>query len=117
MGGKKGGEMVLINLTPHDLVLYDEAGETEIARILQAGEVARVKTQATQVGELEVDGHSVSVVETSYGEIENLPEPHDGTTYVVSIIVAQAVRGLMTWSSRTLGPAPSSATKLGTSLE
>jgi hypothetical protein len=40
----------LINLTPHVLVVYDEDGETEIARISPAGEVARVETRATKMG-------------------------------------------------------------------
>ena len=86
--------MRLVNLTPHDLDVYDEAGEKKISTLPRSGEVARVLTQATKVGELEVsNGHPVPVVETSYGETENLPECQDGTTYIVSIVVAQAVRG------------------------
>ena len=82
------------NLTPHDLVVYDEAGEKEIARLPRTGEVARVNTEATQIGEISIDGHSVPVVETTFGDVVNLPEPYDGVMYVISIIVLQAVRGL-----------------------
>jgi len=84
----------IVNLTPHELVLMDETGENEIAHIPVAGEAARVGTRATKIGQVEIDGHDVPVVETTFGETENLPEPLDDTTYVVSIIVLQAVRGV-----------------------
>lgn len=84
----------MVNLTPHELVLMDESGENEVARIPVAGEAARVETRATQTGTVEIDGVSVPIVSTEFGEVKNLPDPQDGTTYVVSIIVVQAVRGL-----------------------
>ena len=86
--------MSLVNLTPHVLVVYDEDGEKELARIPVAGEAARVETRATKIGEVEIDGVSIPVVSTEFGEVKNLPDPKDGVTYVTSIIVAQAIRGL-----------------------
>ena len=83
----------LINITPHVLVIYGEDRETEVARIPVAGEAARVETRATQTGMVEIDGVSIPVVSTEFGEVKNLPEPKDGVTYVTSIIVVQAVRG------------------------
>ena len=84
----------IVNLTPHDLVVYDEMGEEEITRLPRAGEMARVETQAKEVGEFSINGHSVPLVETSFGDVVNLPEEKDGTIYVVSILVVQAVRDL-----------------------
>jgi hypothetical protein len=40
-----------------------------------------------------INGHQVTIVRTEFGEVKNLPEPQVGTICVVSIIVAQAVRG------------------------
>ena len=84
---------IMVNLTPHDLVVYDEMGEEEIASLPRAGEMARVETQAKEVGEFSLNGHNVPLVETSFGDVVNLPEEKDGTIYVVSVIVVQAVRG------------------------
>ena len=84
--------MNIINLTPHELTLIGEA-EKIIGRIAPTGQVARVKTLATEVGQVVVDGHTVPIVATTYGEVENLPEPQEDTTYVVSILVVQALGG------------------------
>jgi len=86
------GKVEVINLTPHDLILFDEQGEEEIARIEKSGRVARVETQATVIEEVEIDGHTVPIVKTSYGKIADLPESREGTMYVVSIVALQAVR-------------------------
>lgn len=83
----------LVNLTPHEIVLMDDSGEKEIARIPVAGEAARVETRATQTGTVEINGVSIPIVSTQFGEVKNLPEPEDGVIYITSILVAQALRG------------------------
>lgn len=83
---------MLINLTPHVLTLYDESGQKEFSRIAPAGQVARVKTTATIVGKVSIDGIEVPVVETNYGAIENLPDSKLDTIYIVSILVIAALR-------------------------
>lgn len=79
----------IVNLTPHEVVLFDQEGKNEIARYPASGVVARVSTTEKVVGELE----GVPLVNTEYGEVTGLPsEPEPGTYYVVSILVAQAVQ-------------------------
>ena len=84
--------MRLINLTPHELTLVGEKEEI-VGRIAPTGQVARVKTLVTEMGQVVVDGHTVPIVATIYGEVENLPDPQDGTMYIVSILVIQALGG------------------------
>ncbi len=83
----------LVNLTPHALVVYDESGKTPLATLEVAGKMARVKTLALDDGVVEIDGRTVPVVATTFGEVEDLPDPKPDTTYVVSILVVQALRG------------------------
>lgn len=37
---------------------------------------------------------SIKVNSTSFGEVEGLPEPQEGTIFIVSALVAQALRGV-----------------------
>ena len=85
--------MRVMNLTPHELTLVGENGKV-LGRIAPTGQVARVNTQATKVEAVEINGNSIPVVATEFGEVIDLPESQDGTIYVVSILVVQAVRGL-----------------------
>jgi hypothetical protein len=71
--------MDIINLTPHTLNIFNEAGE-EIAVLPPSGQVARV---ATSKQLLEVRG-GIPLYVTELGDIEGLPEPEDGTIFVVS---------------------------------
>ena len=86
--------MILINLTPHDLALFDHEGKAEIARIPKSGNVARVLTQATEIDSVEVEMHHVSVVSTEYGKVEGLPEALEETMYIVSVLVTGALKAL-----------------------
>ena len=79
----------IVNLTPHPLTLYGEKGE-EIATIPASGEVARVSTIAAETGR-EVLG--APVVSQRPGPVTGLPDPEEGTTYVVSLFVRQALEG------------------------
>jgi hypothetical protein len=75
---------VLINKTPHQIVIRLESGDVTIPATLPAARVA--------VGNVElqpVDGIPVSAQQ--FGAVENLPEPTPNTWYVVSVIVAQAL--------------------------
>lgn len=84
--------MRIVNLTPHNVTLCNEESEA-IVQIPPSGQISRVKTQATKVGEVEVDGNCIPIVSTNYGEVEDLPNPEPETTYVVSVLVLQALRG------------------------
>lgn len=78
---------MIVNLTPHTV------NEVETnSKFQPSGKVARVSTQYIQQGD--VDGIPLFVVK--YGEVEGLPEPEEGTMYVVSSLVLEAMRGVRT---------------------
>ena len=69
--------MKIVNLTPHDIKLND-------GTIFPAsGQVARVKTSYAEIKN--VDG--VPFTNTEFGEVQGLPEPQEGTMYIVSGLV------------------------------
>ena len=77
----------IINLTPHAVNIINEEGE--IALAIPSTGMARCAVQSETVGD--VDG--IPVNKTSYGEVNGLPDPSEGTMYVVSMLVAQALKG------------------------
>jgi len=77
--------MKVVNLTPHDVNIVNEAGEI-IASFPKSGIVARVATTKQVVGE--IDGIPIKAVK--YGAIENLPEPDGESMFIVSMVVASA---------------------------
>ena len=75
-----------VNLTPHALTLHLASGT--VVTLPASGEVARVATTpgAIRPGVIPVtDAHA-------YGDVVGLPAPRDGVTYVVSSLVASALR-------------------------
>jgi hypothetical protein len=83
---------VIINLTPHAVNVIGKDGNI-ITSIPPTGKVARVRTVAIKTGTIEVDGHAIDVVSTSYGEVEDLPDSSPGIAYIVSALVLQVLRG------------------------
>lgn len=79
--------MKVINLTPHAVKIVRDGNV--VLEIPSSG-VARARQQDVPAGEIEVDGVTISVVKTEFGETEDLPEPAEGVGYVVSIITANA---------------------------
>ena len=81
--GKEITAMKILNLTPHTitLVLADETKE-----IQPYGTIARVSTQTVIEGYID---NLIPITKTVFGEVENLPEPEEGTIYIVSSLVAQ----------------------------
>ena len=78
--------MTLVNLTPHAISFIAEDGSV-VRTIDPSGTLARVSTHTVTIGE--VDG--LPVTATEFGEVEGLPEPQEGTAYIVSSLVAQRV--------------------------
>ncbi len=78
--------MNVINLTPHVVVVETENGRHEFP---PSGVVARVSTTQDQIGEI----NKVPVVKTVFGDVAGIPEEKEGTVYIVSSLVAQAVAG------------------------
>lgn len=85
-------ETRIVNLTPHDLMIYGEDPSTPLVTIPPEVQPARCTTDFESIGpDFVVAGRSVPQVRVTYGTLENLPEPVDGTIYVVSSIAALAV--------------------------
>lgn len=72
----------IINLTPHAIVL---CGKT-----IEPSGLARCETSSIKISEV----NGITVNQRSFGEVYGLPKPEEDTYYIVSSIVAQAVRGL-----------------------
>ena len=96
----------IVNLTPHALTIH--AGDDTVFQIPTSGKVCRcsqeneivdtINFEFAFVREKEVT-HSkrkkdIHVTRVKLGEVENLPEPEDGKIFVVSRVVAEAVKGL-----------------------
>ncbi|NCU38383.1 hypothetical protein EOL96_04990 [Candidatus Saccharibacteria bacterium] len=99
----------IINATPHVLNIFveDEAGTVagvvgfgrgraatfrQVAELKPSGLVPRAATSKVALEPVVVDGVMIPVDRTAYGEVENLPEPDSETTYVVSLLAAQAAQ-------------------------
>jgi hypothetical protein len=80
-------EVKLVNLTPHEVVVLD--ANNVVLRVPPSGQVARVAVKEELVGTV----NGVPVYRTTYGAIEGLPEPEQGTIYIVSLLVLQAMAG------------------------
>jgi hypothetical protein len=78
-----------VNLTPHPLhVIVGETTHT----ILPTAPPARADVTREQIGTIDAGAFHVPLFRTTFGAITGLPEPEEGVVYLVSNIVAQAVR-------------------------
>lgn len=90
--------MKLVNLTPHVIVITDGAMST----VIPSSGVARV---ASQPGDLQLilpKGYLYSA--PTWGQIEGLPAPEEGTMYIVSALVASRAVGRPDVCSPGTGP-------------
>ena len=83
--------MKFLNLTPHALTIEG------LGTIPASGQMARVATVRFQLG----DRAGVRIVAQNLGQIDGLPAPVDGVSYIVSGMVLDALK-------RLAGPAGSS---------
>lgn len=91
----------MLNLTPHAIVISTSEG---IVTIPPSGTVARVSTTTVPAGTTIVNGVTVDLYSTVYGDVEGLPE--EGTPVIVSAMVAARVPGRAgVFSPRTDGSA------------
>lgn len=77
---------MLKNLTPHTMNLYN-ADKELIISILPEPVAARCSVTRDKIGEVD----EVPVYVTRYGEVTGLPDGNGEDTYIVSLLVAQAV--------------------------
>jgi hypothetical protein len=84
---------MLVNLTPHPIAIYRdrtaEDGPEEV--IPPSGTVVRIATIDLGTNLSKHSGQSYELVE--YGHAHDLPQPQPNTDYIVSLVVALAVRG------------------------
>ena len=80
--------MQVINATPHAISLANEAGEV-VKTYEPSGLVVRCATSSQEVEQL--DGFPVR--RTQFGEVTGLPPVQEGVTYIVSLLVANALAG------------------------
>ena len=94
---KMNKDFMLVNLTPHAITFFSE-DETPLFTVEPSGQLARAVAKTVRTGTnylTMVDGVCKCIPETitEYGDIEGLPDPEDGVAYIVSSIVASAVKG------------------------
>ena len=77
----------LINLTPHKVTFLDESNNV-IREIEPSGILARVTANTVALGMLE----DIPVTSTEFGDVYGLPEEDDIHVYIVSSLVAQAMK-------------------------
>ncbi len=75
----------IVNLTPHEITVYDAAGES-VLQVIPSSGVAR----AAQTREPLDSINGIPVSKTGYGAVEGLPDRRDGVVYIVSVLTAQA---------------------------
>ena len=79
--------MRLINLTPHEVVIINNGVNT----VFKPESIpARCSSSTIVVGEIKIDGGTVDLTSTSFGEVEGLPSENEGVGYIVSRLVAEA---------------------------
>lgn len=79
--------MSLINLTPHDIVIF--VGNKRIL-IPKSDLTLRVKSETISVGNIKYGSDLISITETKFLGVDNLPEKKDGVFYIVSLLTCQA---------------------------
>lgn len=79
--------MQIINLTPHDINVVKS--EDDIITFPRSGTIARVAQSSTPV---DMPSANVPFTRSSFGNVTDLPAPAHDTYYIVSRMVADAVK-------------------------
>ena len=99
--------MTIINLTPHEITVYAatsieivetkgykslvvKAGEKPALVLPPSGVVARASEVVEKLPQIEVNGMQIPLIHKTMGEPVGLPEPVQGTLYLVSLATAKA---------------------------
>jgi hypothetical protein len=78
---------MFVNLTPHEVTLVNDQGDITLV-IKPEGTPARCAVKR----EIAFIADGISVNKSVFGEVVGLPEPIEGTWYIVSRIVAEAAQ-------------------------
>ena len=80
----------VVNCTPHDVNLITKSGNITFPR---SGIIPRLKEVQNKISSVTVNSIKIDIMRKSFSEIEGLPEPQENTIYIVSALVAGAVKG------------------------
>ena len=97
--------MEIINLTPHDINFYEEENTQKIKgcyyiipgalpyhTIPASGITARAAQTEDNLPAIDCNGVRVPLLQMTYGDPVNLPEPEKGKAYVVSALTVAAAK-------------------------
>ena len=90
--------MQIVNLTPHDVHIFNQEG-TEIIRtypVTKDSEGKVIQARVDEKSTIVEDTDGIPTVDKTYTHPINLPEPQEGTVYIVSAIVLSALKGRRT---------------------
>ena len=79
------GQTTIVNLTPHEITVYDAAGES-VLQVIPSSGMARAAQTREPLDRI----NGIPVSKTGYGAVEGLPDQRDGVVYIVSVLTAQA---------------------------
>ena len=81
--------MKIINCTPHDVNIITESENITFPR---SGIIPRLTEQQVKINSVNSNGIEIDIMQKSFSEVEGLPEPKENTIYIVSALVAGAVK-------------------------
>ncbi len=81
----------IVNCTPHDVNIVGEDGSV-VATIPASGILPRCQATTEEVDIVEVNGVTIPLTASSFGEVTDLPEVSDDTLLIVSRVVADAAK-------------------------
>ena len=79
----------VVNCTPHDVNLITENGSITFPK---SGIIPRLTEQQVKINSVIVNGIEIDIMSKSFLEPEGLPEPKENTIFIVSALVAGAVK-------------------------
>ncbi len=81
--------ITITNCTPHDVNIVGEDGSV-VATIPASGIIPRCQATTEEVSTVQVDGVTIPLTASHFGDVYDLPEASDGTLFIVSRVVADA---------------------------
>lgn len=88
-GSVVDGPLRVVNLTGHNVVLYNEDGKKVVWK---AGRYAGVHNKSEEIDDVRVErAGQIGIMKSYTGQVRGLPEPRDGVLYVVSRAVKNLV--------------------------
>ena len=79
----------VVNCTPHDVNLITEKGNITFPR---SGIIPRLTEQQVKINSINSNGIEIDIMKKSFLEPEGLPEPQENTIFIVSALVAGAIK-------------------------